>query len=206
MRKTPAWQDLDIQFVHDAKTDVKDKWWRDSKKDILAPFQYFRGLRHVKITGMTPKILGGKIAAKIMSTNPVPDLEVMFDEVKEYVKDLGHWECRDWTGEYVDNERDQEMEPLIHDLVESLEGCRNTFKIQQFKRDRNRLMRLATSMLLKRQAHLLQHDPTDWNVPYSIRSSKGPGRQKSQLTPPDPRDASELAEYERRTFYHNDSA
>ena len=92
---------------------------------------------------------------------------------------------------------DRQVKPLIQALLYALALWCDTLDFEKFRRDRERLMRLTTSLMLKRQNDALRHAPAGWNVPVTLRCFKDPEASSMQLPPPDPNHDFELALFER---------
>ena len=92
---------------------------------------------------------------------------------------------------------------LVKELfVKRLRASRNNNEVEAFKRDRARLIRLIPTLFLRRQQTVLEVDPADWKgkLPYML-GGVGVPSSAAELAPPEEKDESPLAKFEREHYY-----
>ena len=153
IRTVPCWQDLTVQLIREEEGRLKanEAQWRTAEKMIVLPLQYLRKLKNVKFEGMLDAALGERLADQMTSSTSIPDLEAMFEAIEDYVNYFFKGDPYGFVDRSLEDEDNDfsGTKSLAITLLMMLAKSRDDCNVEEFNRDRDRLMRLMTSLILK---------------------------------------------------------
>lgn len=213
LRKTPNWQDLTFTFQGDVSNTRKDRSmerdWKTKIETIFRPLQYCRGYKQVTMLHSPDEEVTSAIIRRMTSSEPIIDLEAAYDAAHQHIEQLRELDnIPRFRGSNLENHMQYphvddgtaELRIAVGILDTRLWQCRDDCKVDEFVALRNRLMRLGVSILLKRQAQLLQYDTPGTKPSFTLGSI-----ENTCLPPPDKEDTTILARVERELYYFSES-
>ena len=152
LKRTPSWCHLTIRLDAIA-TDMTSRHGHIEDCDqVLRPFSYLRGLKHVEIRNTACKIYASKLATLMKSEEPVTDLDRLHEKLDIFVRKVV--QPKQWR-----------RDDAVYMALDFCNKARDLDDVEAYLARRTELLRLVDEHIEESRRQLQQCEPPlDWQL------------------------------------------